>query len=206
MATYNGSAFGNISGKALGVVAGSWKGQNYVRSYVVPANPRTQAQTETRTLFKDVAQWGKNIVGIWLNTMTAPKPKKASPYNLFVKRNMDAQRGNTFSASDVVLAEGSLPLPATSSLTVSKASGLEVTFSTEITGDSKDTDIVGVLLYDETKDVFVSATAPRSAGTINATLPAVMANGDSFIAWLVVVSEDKTMSSDQKKEAGAISA
>lgn len=206
MATYNGSAFGNISGKTLGVVAGSWKGQNYVRSYVVPANPRTQAQTETRTLFKDVAQWGKNIVGIWLNTMTAPKPKKASPYNLFVKRNMDAQRGNTFSVENVILAEGSLPLPATSSVTVSKGSGLEVTFSTEITGDAKSTDIVGVLLYDETKDVFVSATAPRSAGTISAALPAVMSNGDSFTAWLVVVNEDKTMSSDQKKETGSITA
>ena len=206
MATYNGSAFGNISGKALGVVAGNWKGQNYVRSYVVPANPRTQAQTETRTLFKDVAQWGKNIVGIWLNTMTAPKPKKASPYNLFVKRNMDAQRGNTFSVENVILAEGSLPLPATSSVTVSKTSGIEVTFSTEIAGDAKSTDIVGVLLYDETKDVFVSATAPRSAGTISAALPAVMANGDSFIAWLVVISEDKTASSDQKKETGSITA
>lgn len=206
MATYNGSAFGNISGKALGVVAGSWKGQNYVRSYVVPANPRTQAQTETRTLFKDVAQWGKNIVGIWLNTMTAPKPKKASPYNLFVKRNMDAQRGQSFSVDDVILAEGSLPLPATSSITVSKASGLEVTFSTEITGDAKDTDIVGVLLYDSTQDVFVSATAVRSAGTISATLPAVMANSDAYTAWLVVVSEDKTASSDQKKVAGTISA
>lgn len=206
MATYNGSAFGNISGKALGVVAGNWKGQNYVRSYVVPANPRTQAQTETRTLFKDVAQWGKNIVGIWLNTMTAPKPKKASPYNLFVKRNMDAQRGGTFSASDVVLAEGSLPLPATTTLTVSKASGLELTFSTEVTGDAKDTDIVGVLLYNETKDVFASATAVRSAGTLSATLPAIMTNGDSYIAWVVVVSEDKTVSSDQEKKTGTISA
>ena len=206
MATYNGSAFGNISGKALGVVAGNWKGQNYVRSYVVPANPRTQAQTETRTLFKDVAQWGKNIVGIWLNTMTAPKPKKASPYNLFVKRNMDAQRGNTFSVENVILAEGSLPLPATSSVTVSKTSGIEVTFSTEITGDAKSTDIVGVLLYDETKDVFVSATAPRSAGTISAALPATMASSDSYIAWLVVVSEDRTASSDQEKKTGTISA
>lgn len=206
MATYNGSAFGNISGKALGVVAGSWKGQNYVRSYVVPANPRTQAQTETRTLFKDVAQWGKNIVGIWLNTMTAPKPKKASPYNLFVKRNMDAQRGQTFDVANVVLAEGSLPLPATSNITVSKASGLEVTFSTELTGDAKDTDIVGVLLYDSVQDVFVSATAVRSAGTISATLPAVMADSDAYNAWLVVVSEDKAISSDQKKFTGTISA
>lgn len=206
MATYNGSAFGNISGKALGVVAGSWKGQNYVRAYVVPANPRTQAQTETRTLFKDIAQWGKNIVGIWLNTMTAPKPKKASPYNLFVKRNMDTQRGGTFSAGNVVLAEGSLPLPATTTLTVSKASGLELTFSTETTGDAKSTDIVGVLLYDETKDVFVSATAPRSAGTISVALPAVIADGDSYIAWVVVVSEDKTASSDQEKKTGTISA
>lgn len=206
MATYNGSAFGNISGKALGVVAGSWKGQNYVRSYVVPANPRTQAQTETRTLFKDVAQWGKNIVGIWLNTMTAPKPKKASPYNLFVKRNMDAQRGQTFDVANVVLAEGSLPLPATSDITVSKGSGLEVTFSTEITGDAKDTDIVGVLLYDSTQDVFLAATAARSAGTISATLPAAMATSDAYTAWLVIVSEDKTISSDQKKVTGTISA
>lgn len=206
MATYNGSAFGNISGKALGVVAGSWKGQNYVRSYVVPANPRTQAQTETRTLFKDVAQWGKNIVGIWLNTMTAPKPKKASPYNLFVQRNMQAQAGNTFSVDAVVLAEGSLPLPATSSITVSKGSGVGVTFSTELTGDAKDTDIVGVLVYDETKDVFVAGTALRSAGSISVSLPAVMAESDSFYAWLVVVSEDKTISSDQLKQTGTISA
>lgn len=199
MATYQGSAFGTISGKALGVVAGTWKGQTYVRKYVIPANPQTQAQTETRTLFKDVASFGKNMVGIWLNVMTAPKPKRASPYNVFVKRNMAAQKGQTFSAENVVVAEGSLPLPATSSVAAGKAAGIVLTFSTELTGDAKENDVVGLLVYNSTKDIFVAGTAARNAGTLTIATPAIMEENDTLICWLAVVSEDRSISSDQKK-------
>lgn len=200
MAKYQGSAFGTISGKALGVVAGTWKGQDYVRKYVVPANPRTQSQTETRTLFKDVAEFGKLFVNVWLNKMTAPKPKRASAFNEFVKRNMAAFKGTTFDEENVVFAEGSLPMPDTVTLTATVADGAKATFSTELRGDARDSDIAGLLIYDKTQKVVSAGFATRSAGTIEVTLPGIMVASDELILWFVIISDDYTASTDQKKQ------
>lgn len=206
MAVYHGSAFGTLSGKALGVVAGTWKGTQYVRAYVKPSNPDTQAQKEVRSLFGDVAKFGKLLVGIWLNEMTAPKPKKQSAYNVFVRRNVDKFKGQTFDPENMVLSEGSLPLPATTTVTASKASGIELTFSTEVTGDARDDDIVGLLVYDTTETVFASATAARSAGTLTVQVPAAMAENDALKMYVVVVSKTKEAGSDQRNLSDTLSA
>lgn len=57
-----------LSGKAADVVAARWKGVPYVRSHVIPANPRTAAQ---------IAQRNKNTYKVWFAQQWNAKWKEA---------------------------------------------------------------------------------------------------------------------------------
>lgn len=61
MAKIRNGILGKAKGKIGGVVASTWKGVNYVREYVVPANPKTAAQTGVRTNFSSVVAIGRSI-------------------------------------------------------------------------------------------------------------------------------------------------
>ncbi len=61
MAKIRNGILGKAKGKIGGVVASTWKGVNYVREYVVPANPKTAAQSGVRNNFSSVVAIGRSI-------------------------------------------------------------------------------------------------------------------------------------------------
>jgi hypothetical protein len=71
------------------IVFAHWKGRPYVRTHVVPHNPKTTAQTGIRAMMKFLTQAWKNLgaspKASWLTIATA---LKVSPFNAFVQVNL----------------------------------------------------------------------------------------------------------------------
>jgi len=53
---------GPVSGKVGNVVGGTWKGVDYVRGYIIPANPKSTAQTATREKFAEIVRLTKSCL------------------------------------------------------------------------------------------------------------------------------------------------
>jgi len=89
MAKWKSPLFSDIRNK-LGesAVFSAWKGRNYFRGYVIPANPKTLAQTAHREVLKNlVARWqeisaSETVVGAWNKYAL---DYQISGYNLFTK-------------------------------------------------------------------------------------------------------------------------
>lgn len=74
-------------------VYSSWKGQSYVRRYVVPANPRSSDQTMTRSVFT----WLNNVWRIAPTDFLAPwqeavKSRRMIDRNLWIQQNLPVLR------------------------------------------------------------------------------------------------------------------
>jgi hypothetical protein len=46
---------GSIKGKLGDIVGSSWRGKDYIKTYVPPSNPNTQGQAAVRTIFQHIA-------------------------------------------------------------------------------------------------------------------------------------------------------
>ncbi len=95
------------------VTFGRWRGVNYARQRVVPANPRTTAQQSQRTLVKFVVgAWQRLPVISQDAFIAAARNTHMTGYNLFTKRNLISLAGAT-NAFAVVVSPGmggSIPL------------------------------------------------------------------------------------------------
>lgn len=77
-----------MSGRAADAVAASWKGRNYIRKFVVPHNPQTDAQTAVReSLARCVTLWRSLTVPVkaWLDKYATAY--RMSGYNTFISKN-----------------------------------------------------------------------------------------------------------------------
>lgn len=91
MAKVNGPflSFGGSGQVGKAMVAAKWRGVQYVREYVVPANPRTVAQMEIRTLFAYLREMWKlapaEVLNAWNNFA---KGRPFTGMNKFVGENV----------------------------------------------------------------------------------------------------------------------
>lgn len=112
------------------LVAAEWKGQKYMRQYVIPANPRTTEQTVTRDTFRTLnsfwlvapalarAPWTQNAVG-----------QKYTDRNKLIAENMPAIRGEA-DMQNFIGSPGALGGPPLESFTVATGTtpgGVDVT-------------------------------------------------------------------------------
>lgn len=86
-------SFGASGQIAKTQVYSTWKGQPYVRRYVIPANPRSTEQTSTRNVFT----WLNNTWRIAPADFMAPwqeaiKSRRMIDRNLFIQQNMTTLR------------------------------------------------------------------------------------------------------------------
>ena len=80
-----------LSGKAADAVAASWKGRQYVRKHVIPANPQTAAQIAWRAnmarmgkLFRSLPQTIRDLADVYAAKLGM------SGFNWMSKANLDA--------------------------------------------------------------------------------------------------------------------
>lgn len=93
-------------GKA--VVYSFWKGVNYVRQHVVPANPQSDDQTAVRDIIKDASiAWklGSTVGAVAIDAAyklaynTAAAGQAYSGFNLFIKDCVALNGGKTYDGS-----------------------------------------------------------------------------------------------------------
>lgn len=66
-----------------------WKGRSYVRTRVIPSNPRSGGQTGRRAMFKFLTQaWNAIPAGPKATWQPLADELVASPFNAFIKQNM----------------------------------------------------------------------------------------------------------------------
>lgn len=99
-------------GKAL--VFAKWKGQNYVRQYVIPQNPNSTDQQKVRAIIADASVAWKNGATVGTTAIdaayklayeTAAAGMGYSGFNLFMRECVALNGGKTY--------DGSLEIPTT---------------------------------------------------------------------------------------------
>lgn len=114
MAKIKAGILSKVSGKVAGVVGGTWKGTNYLRELVKPANPNTPLQQEQRGKMSFVVKAARQLVGDVLNPYLNKFCKTMSGYNWFCKENISKASGTPLkfasapSLSFGTLASGSM--------------------------------------------------------------------------------------------------
>ena len=73
---------------ANSMVFSKWKGRNYVRSHVMPSQPRTGSQVGVRAMFKFLSKHWTNVATVDRATWDAlAKAASTSPFNQYMKAN-----------------------------------------------------------------------------------------------------------------------
>jgi len=145
----------DIRGKAADAVFASWKGRNYVRQRVTPANPNSAAQQLQRNAMAEaVAMWHllsstlKTAFGLGCSGMNI------SGYNDFVGRNVAAIKGETGLAGprrNPAAAAPYMAIPIDMALTSTVTSVLQFDWT-----DPGSADKLAILTYDSTDNILVA--------------------------------------------------
>jgi hypothetical protein len=165
-----------------------WKGKNYVRARVTPANPNTVAQQAQRSKMGSCVAFAKLILGQVLQPFVDPFQKQMSAFNWFVKKNI-ALFTKTPDYSAITMTEGTL-YPAAISGTDNDAGSVTIQYEPSLGSNGLATDLcMGVFRQTSTGRVFTSGTpAVRSAEAIVISDAAIVL-GDTGMLWLVTYRE-----------------
>jgi hypothetical protein len=189
MAKIQAGILSNVRGAVAGVVGGVWKGQNYLRARVTPANPNTVAQQAQRTKLADCVAFAKLILGSVLQPFVDPFQKVMSGYNWFVKKNI-ALFIETPVYSSMTLCEGTLFAAAIDSVDHDEGT-VTAAFESTLGQNGLATDLVTAVFRRASDGRVFSAGTPalRSAGTITIEDAALAVSGSTGTMWLITYRE-----------------
>jgi hypothetical protein len=150
------------SGKVGNVVGASWKGIDYIREYVIPANPQTALQIAERDKFADLVDLAKVVLGSVLQVFWDPFLRKVSGWAHFIGINRKLYAGGD-DYSTIKMSEGTLE-GAVIDTCVYSAPNLAISWDATCMGNGQATDKAVFVVYDEEyKVAWVSTVQPRSA-------------------------------------------
>lgn len=173
---------GPVSGKIAGVVGGGWKGINYLRAFVIPANPNTAAQQVQRGKFSRCVDWCKILVGPIFNVYTDKFQKKQSGFNFFIKRNI-AEFLDPPAFENLKITEGKLYFGNVVNQTATFATDVvHVEWDVDKGSNGLDSDKIFGLAYNETQNLyaFFPAEEVRSDGGVGLDLTLQMDESDEI--------------------------
>jgi len=137
------------------ITFGKWKGRNYARKLVVPANPKSALQVSSRAMMRFLSQaWtsvGSTPKGSWDDRAATTN---ISPFNAFVSAN--ARRWREFqppSQTDPAPETGDVPV-----LTLDSATGGESYIDVEFTVTTLN-DLWGIILFRSPTGTFSTSRA-----------------------------------------------
>jgi len=159
-----GGIFAKASGRLGGLVFATWKGIQYARTWVIPANPRTAPQLAQRALFSNLVFVAKAILGSVIQTFWDPFIKDNSGWAVWMGQNLTAMHP-TFDPTLMIVSSGVLEATPPTGCTYA---GPNVTFtwSSAVLGNGLATDNAICVVYDFANHVaFVNSAVDRSVGT-----------------------------------------
>jgi hypothetical protein len=165
---------GGFSGKVGPVVGGKWKDIDYMRSYVIPANPNTAGQQTVRTRFAELVAYSRNLLSVVLQTYWDPFYSNMSGFNAFMSENYSLLDGSNIITANNIFSKGTLePLHGCSAVYTSGTGVVQFTNDGTIQGNGLGTDSVFLgVIHKTTKQVWVVATGvgrSSPSGAVNIT-------------------------------------
>lgn len=166
MAKIPAGILGAITGKVGNVVGASWKGINYIREYVIPANPNTDAQKAERDLFRDIVSLASAALGPVLQVFVDPFLRAQSAWAYFIGKARATYLVQGV-YEDIILTKGTLEGAVIISA-VYAAANCVVSWSEAVLGNGSLTDIACVFIYDKANKVgwFDSSNTRDDEGAI----------------------------------------
>lgn len=158
----------NWEGKVGQTVGAKWKNKSTIRTYSVPADPKTSAQQEVRTAFRDITSFVA-LFADQIKYLTALDTSGMSVRNAIIKLNKGMIGASGFEKANLLIAKGGLQTP--DGVTASFAAG-KVTVAwtapvaTNFTADAK----MIVVVVQQESGIIEVLEAPAAAGTITGKL------------------------------------
>ncbi len=135
-----------------------WKGRAYARQRVIPVNPRSANQTGMRCMFSFLSkQWDGLSAPDKASYDADAEARSISPFNSFMKRNMDRWKNYNPPSQNFTAAEASTPL----TVTTMGLTGGEAHVNVELT-PSAATDIWGMEVYRDLAEI----TDPNNSNAV----------------------------------------
>lgn len=182
MAKLRAGILGQVTGKVSGVVGGTWKEVNYIREYIIPANPNSAAQQVQRGLFAGAVEFCQPLVGPVFNVYSDQFQSRMSGFNFFIKDNITYFTSPP-AYSSVFVTRGKLFYPRVVSIApASGTNSVDFTTSVSLGSNGKDDDgcYAVALNVDSGRWGFAAAEYDRSAGSSTQSVPLTMASGDKI--------------------------
>jgi len=151
---------GGFSGKVGPVVGGKWKDIDYMRSYVIPANPNTAGQQTVRTRFAELVAYSRNLLSVLLQTYWDPFYSNMSGFNAFMSENYSLLDGSNVITANNIFSKGTLePLHGVSAVYTTGTGAAVFDNLGSIMGNGLGTDSVYLgIIHKTTKQVWVTPT------------------------------------------------
>jgi len=166
---------GGFSGKVGPVVGGKWKDIDYMRAYVIPANPNSPAQQLVRAKMSALVAFGRKLLTSILQVYWDPFQTSMSGFNAFISRNYSKlQVGNVLNEA-AVLSVGTLEATSLLTSTYNTSSYVvQCTWDKTISGNGLGSDKLCMVVYDKTNNrwYFESGVETRNSSTGTITIPA----------------------------------
>lgn len=196
MAKLKGGILGKVTGSVGNIVTASWKGINYARDRVIPANPQSVGQMKVRNNMTNLVLLGRSIKSVFIDTYweNLVRGTANSGWAKFIGTNQKAtyENGNL---QDVKLASGDLEGAANLSVVVSEPLE-EVQFSFDATSVSNGsaTDVVYAEVFVPERNFVYSQSSPvqRNGVSVSCTVPDVGSIVGSYYAYLTLKKSDGT--------------
>lgn len=140
---------GGFSGKVGPVVGGKWKDIDYMRGYVIPANPNTVAQQGVRAKFAQLVETARLLIPVILQPFWDMFYSGMSGFNAWISANYANASSVGILGANAVMSRGTLEgVTGVVGTYQTGTGGIAVEWDGTIFGNGLDTDTVCLVAYD----------------------------------------------------------
>jgi hypothetical protein len=165
---------GKVSGKVGPVVGGDWKGINYLRGYVIPANPQTPDQVTQRTRFTVIQDYVRQVLSTLVQPYWDQYQSGQSGYNAIMSDWMLNADGSNLLVAACKASKGTLsPQSIATAVYLTGSGELSLTWVQSLVGNQLATDVVRILVFNKASGIlyFKSPSSERSEAGTTVELP-----------------------------------
>jgi len=179
----NQGILGGFSGKVGPVVGGKWKDIDYMRSYVIPANPDTLGQQAVRAKFAALVAEARQLLSSVLQPFWDLFYSNMSGFNAWISQNYALADSDGILDENAVMAKGTLESSASSAGTYNATNGnVVLSYSATIIGNGLTSDVAAIVVYDSsTGRMYIdTSAATRDDGEAPITIETGLTPGDLY--------------------------
>lgn len=197
MAKLRSGILGKASGAIANVVTSSWKGINYARERVIPANPKSTGQTRVRGTLSAIVLIGRAVKTLFINTYweSLVKGTANSGWAKYVGTNQKAiQKEEDY--ENLKLATGNLEgSPSVGAVINGGTNKVDFTWSADTVSNGLPGDVVYLHAYVPERNYVYSQSASyiRSASAGSISIPDIADLSGNIYAYLTIKKADGSL-------------